>query len=45
VITLRALVDQYAQRMGDPDPDPAAEPRRHEQPVRATPVEEIPPVE
>jgi hypothetical protein len=51
VVTLRALVEQYAQRIGEPEPagepEPPAEPEpdRREQPVRAHQVEEIPPVE
>jgi len=45
VLTLRALVEQYAQRIGEPEPAAERQPDGREQPVRATPVEEIPPVE
>ncbi len=43
ILTLRTLVERYAQREPDPPSDPP--PTRPAEPVRATPVEEIPPVE
>jgi hypothetical protein len=42
LLTLRALVDQYIDRLGD---ERATTEHRPGEPRRATPVEEIPPVE
>jgi hypothetical protein len=42
LLTLRALIDHYAQRLAD---ERTGEEPHQEHPRRATPVEEIPPVE
>jgi hypothetical protein len=48
LLTLRALIDHYVERLGEEPTaaDSPAEPgERPQEPRRATPVEEIPPVE